>query len=82
MPQQQSYPPVSLGEWIVTLLIMAIPVVNVIMLFVWGFGNANPSKANWAKASLIFMVIAFLLYILIFVVIGVAFWGASSGFGY
>jgi quinol-cytochrome oxidoreductase complex cytochrome b subunit len=58
---------VTLGEWMVTMLIAAIPLVNIIMLFVWGFGsNTNPSKANWAKAVLIWSVIAIVLYFLVF----------------
>ncbi len=80
--QLQNPPPVTLGDWIITFIIMAIPIVNIVMLFVWGFGNANPSKANWAKASLIFMLIAFVIYFIIAVVIGVgfAFLGSQNGF--
>jgi len=53
---------VSLGEWIVTMLLMLIPIVNLVLLVIWGFGgNANESKANWAKATLVFIVISFVL---------------------
>ncbi|MBN2726812.1 hypothetical protein JXR74_05550 [Candidatus Mcinerneyibacteriota bacterium] len=53
---------VTLGEWIVTMLLMVIPIVNLVLLVIWGFGgNANESKANWAKATLIFIVISFVL---------------------
>lgn len=56
---------VSVGNWFVTLLLMAIPLVNLIMLFVWAFGGgANPSKANWAKASLIWMLIGIALTVI------------------
>lgn len=55
---------VSVGEWMLTLLISAIPVVNLVMLFVWAFGaNTKPSKANWAKASLIWIGIIIAVYI-------------------
>ena len=74
---------ISVGDWVVTFIITAIPIVNIVMLFVWAFGgNTNPSKANWAKASLIFMLFAVVLYIIVFVVIGVAFWGSGRDFGY
>jgi hypothetical protein len=54
--------PVSVGEWIVTYLITAIPLVGIVMLFVWAFGDSvKPSKANWAKASLIMAGISLLL---------------------
>ncbi len=64
---------VKTGEWFVTLLITAIPLVGLIMLLVWAFGsNTNPSKANWAKATLIWMVIAIAIYVIIFVTFGAA----------
>ena len=45
---------------------------NFIMLLVWAFSAGTPvSKANWAKATLIFMLIGFVLVIL--------FWGAIGG---
>ena len=50
--------PVSLKEWLITLLIMCIPIVNIVMIFVWAFGkNVNPSKSNYFKANLIFVAI-------------------------
>ncbi len=55
LPSQQQSPIMSIGEWMLTLLITAIPIVGIAMLFVWGFGSqTNPTKANFAKASLIF----------------------------
>jgi len=53
----------SIGEWFVTLLISGIPLIGLIMLFVWGFGsNPNTVKANWAKATLIWYGIAIILF--------------------
>jgi len=61
---------VSVGEWMLTLLISVIPVVNLVMLFVWAFGsNTKLSKANWAKAILIWLAILVVFYILIAVLI-------------
>ena len=63
--------PVSVGEWMVTLLIMILPLINIIMLFVWAFsGNINISKANWAKATLIWMLIWIIFYVIILVIFG------------
>ena len=57
----------SIGDWIITSLIVAIPIVGFIMLFVWGFGsNAQPSKANWAKATLIMLGISLVIFLFIF----------------
>ncbi len=53
----------SLGDWMLTIFITAIPVVGLVMLFVWAFGKGeNESKKNWAKANLIWMAIAIVLF--------------------
>ncbi len=71
--KRTQFPAVKTGEWIVTLLIGMIPIVGLVMLFVWSFGgNANPSKANFAKAALIFTAIVFVLYVIIALVFGAA----------
>ena len=67
METQSQAQVLTVKDWIITILITSIPLVGFIMLFVWAFGsNENPNKANWAKASLIWvaigMVLAFLLW--------------------
>jgi len=48
----------SVGQWMLTLLIAFIPLVNIIALLVWAFGSStHPEKSNWAKAMLIWFVI-------------------------
>lgn len=75
--EERLHPVVSIGDWIITFIIAAIPIVNVIMLFVWAFGSTtNPSKANWAKASLIIFAVAVVFYILFFVL----FFGAMRSY--
>ncbi len=70
---------ISTGEWIVTMLITAIPLVGFIMLFVWSFGSNTPtSKANWAKATLLWMVIAIVLTFVFSAIFGIAFFSAFS----
>ncbi|SDN38206.1 hypothetical protein SAMN04487897_102714 [Paenibacillus sp. yr247] len=69
MEEQQTAPVLSVKDWMITILLLAIPIVNIILLFVWAFSKGeNPSKANYAKASLIWAAIGIVLYI-IFVVI-------------
>lgn len=61
---------VSTGEWFVTLLIASIPLVGLIMLFVWAFGGgAAASKQNWAKAMLLWMLVCILLVMALYVLI-------------
>ena len=71
---------VSVKDWMITLFIMFIPLINIIMLFVWAFGGdkETPSKANWAKASLIWMAIFALFYLLIVIIFGAAFLSAAN----
>ena len=60
---------ITTHEWIIINLIMLIPVVNVIMLFIWAFSdNTNLNKSNWAKASLIVWIVGFLFYFLMFLI--------------
>lgn len=48
----------SVGQWMLTLFITFIPLVNLIMLLVWAFGSStHPEKANWAKATLAWFAI-------------------------
>jgi len=48
----------SVGQWMLTLLIMFIPLVNIVALLIWAFGSStHPEKANWAKATLIWFAI-------------------------
>ena len=59
---------ISTKEWVIINLVMLIPIVNIIMLIVWAFGdNTNLNKANWAKASIIVWVIGFLFYFIIII---------------
>jgi len=59
-------------EWLGAYLIMFIPfvggIVFFIMMLIWSFSKTIPtSKRNWARATLIFYIITFIL--LIFVVL-------------
>lgn len=59
------HPEVSIGNWIITLIILAVPLLNIIMLFVWTFNrNTNITKANWAKATLILLAVWIILGLL------------------
>ncbi len=76
-----NYQPMTIGEWIITFIITYIPLVGLIMLFVWAFGDgSHPSKKTWAQASLIMMVIGIILMILFFGIIVSIFGSLFSGY--
>ena len=72
-PQYQQYPPrqislqeqpTSTGGWVLTLFLMCIPIVNIILIFVWAFGSSTESsKKNWARANLIWILIGIIVSI-------------------
>ena len=63
-------PVMSVKEWLITSIILMIPVVNIIMFFVWAFGGgANPNKANWAKATILLFAIIIGLYVVFGVIL-------------
>lgn len=67
---------ISIGDWLITLIVTAIPLVGIIMLFIWSFSSSTPvSKSNWAKATLILFAIMIVLYIIFFALFGASIFG-------
>jgi uncharacterized protein YacL len=65
--------PMTLGDWVVTLLLLSIPGVNIILMFVWGFSSdTNINKKNYCRAALIFMAIGAVIGIIITVLLAAA----------
>lgn len=61
---------VSIGNWLGTFILSAIPLVNIIMLIVWLCSKKIPkSKKNWAIATVILILIAIFIYAILFVII-------------
>ncbi len=56
--------PLRVGQYIGMLLLMCVPILSIILLFVWSFGSsANLNKKNFARASLILGAIGLILFI-------------------
>jgi hypothetical protein len=73
--------PVSLGEWIITWIVLGIPLVGIIMLFVWAFGSdTKRSKKTYCQATLIISLAITVLSVFFFFVFGglAAFIGSGS----
>ena len=72
--------PLSVKDWLITLLLMAIPVVGIVLLCVYAFGsNQNPNRQNWAKAQLIMLAIVLALVVLILIIFGSIFAATMAG---
>lgn len=52
----------SATEWALTIFISGLPFIGFIMLLIWAFSeNTNIHKKNWAKGSLILMLIIMII---------------------
>ena len=84
LPQQPpgpaQWPPMKLGDWIITKLLLLIPIVNIVLMFMWAFGsNVNPSKKSYFQAELIWTVISIVLTIVLFIILGSVIYSLFAG---
>ena len=64
--QFPEYSDESVGSWMLTLFVCGIPVIGVIYLLVLAFGSgAAPSKRNFARAALIWTLIALVVTVVL-----------------
>jgi len=69
-------------EWFGTLIVLIVPILGIVLYFVWAFGTGgNLNRRNYCRAVLIMMAISLVLGI----IFSVAFAGiirmATEGFG-
>jgi hypothetical protein len=61
--------PMTIGQWLVTMLVMGIPIVGFVLAIIWATGNdVNRSKKTFCQATLIFGAILLVFYGIIFAV--------------
>ena len=49
---------ISTGDWLLTKILILIPVVNIILLIIWSLSKSeNQNKVNWARATLFIYLI-------------------------
>ena len=65
---------VSTKEWVIMLLLASIPIVGIVLMFVWAFSpDENENKRNFSKAYLLMTAIGlglgFIVFLLTFVII-------------
>jgi high-affinity Fe2+/Pb2+ permease len=52
---------IGFGNWLLSMILYAIPIVNIIYVLVTIFTTKNTSKKNWAIAALIVLVISYII---------------------
>lgn len=53
---------VKVSDWLLTLILLMLPVVNIVMIIVWLVSKkTNPSKKNYLKVQIVFMLVGALL---------------------
>ncbi|MCC5928380.1 MAG: hypothetical protein JJU28_03950 [Cyclobacteriaceae bacterium] len=61
----------SVKDWAITLFITSLPLIGLIMLFVWAFSSGNNiNKTNFAKGALLLYLIFIGLAIVFFMIFG------------
>lgn len=50
--------PLTTGEWFVTILVLGLPMVGLVMHFIWAFGEGNRSRRNFCRAALLWIAVA------------------------
>ncbi len=50
--------PVRMSEWLVNMIVLAVPVVNIVVALIWAFGSeTKPSQKSFSRAWLIWAAI-------------------------
>ncbi len=79
-PNLQETQFMTVKDWLITLLLLSIPIVNIVLLFVWAFGDSTGiQKSNFAKAQLIWMAIIFGFVLVFYTIFAAVFFGAMAG---
>lgn len=72
---QTNYPnmntALTTGQWFGTLFVLCIPLINIIMTFVWAFsGSSNKGRSNFCKATLIWALIGIVICVVVTILFG------------
>ena len=63
-PVGRAHLPLSVGDWLITLIVLAVPILNVILYVYWAFfSKGNKGRINFCRASLILMLVGLLIVV-------------------
>lgn len=81
--RQEDTSVMSLGDWLITVLLLLVPCVGIIVYFVWAFSkNGNVNRRNYCRAYLIFWAITRVLIIVFGIIAGAAMAFGNGGYYY
>ena len=71
LSEQQNATVMSYKEWALTLFLASIPIIGFILVLIWAFDSGTQiNKKNWAKGSLLLMIIYFIIALLFLFMFG------------
>lgn len=71
LSSQQDLKIMSPKEWALTIFLASLPIVGFILVLVWAFDSSTDlQKKNWAKGTLLLMLIYFILAMLFLFMFG------------
>lgn len=77
----QDTSPMTMGDWLLTLLAAMIPCVGIVLYFVWAFSKTtNVNRRNYCRAQLIMMGVVLVIYLIFIAMFGTMIF--SNGFYY
>ena len=63
----------SVGSWMLTILLASLPIFGLVYILILAFGSGrSASKKNWARAALVWGIIASILVLVLYVALGSA----------
>ncbi|MDG5472038.1 hypothetical protein P6709_09770 [Jeotgalibacillus sp. ET6] len=66
-PANHDHKEMTTKSWVGTLFLLMIPLVNLVLLFVWGFGSEEGQRKKYSRAMLIVTGILLVVYIVVLV---------------
>ena len=56
----------TVKDWLITLIVLAIPCVNIVMYIIWAMNDTNENRKNFCRAGLIMLAISVVLSSIVF----------------
>ena len=70
--EQADARPMTVGDWMLTLLVLAIPLVNFVMYVVWALsGTGNVNRRNFCRATIYWFLIIVGIWLVVLVLAAV-----------